>query len=284
MEHSLTRTTVPHSGVRDLTTPGMEVIRSSAGPMATSLRDITLFLKTTMQTPTWQYDSTVISFPWVSLPLKPCLRIGLAYDNGVHTPTPPVRRGLKEAADLLRASDSVEIVEIDLPNVGQIYSDLLRYFTLDGAKVSPPTLHTPLMPFSLTPISSQNYLTLFALTSEPLIPSLRAIGLSSLQANNLDGLFSLNVRRQAAARTFHHLFRSNDLDAILMPPAPHTALPLDTWTSASYTGLWNYLDYPAVVIPVGTVSPYDVVDDVAKARYGDDDERLYKLCKSMLLS
>lgn len=87
------------------------------------------------------------------------------------------------------------------------------------------------------------------------------------------------MRRQAAAREYHQLFRNNGINAILMPPAPHTALPIDKWNSASYTGLWNYLDYPAVVIPVGTVCESDLVDDVGNAKYGIEDKHLYGLCK-----
>ncbi|KAF1974861.1 amidase [Bimuria novae-zelandiae CBS 107.79] len=248
---------VPHSGVRELTTPGMEVVRSSAGPMATSLRDISLFVKTVMQTPTSHYDSAVIPIPWTSLRPNERLRIGLVLDNGVHTPTPPVRRGFRKAADLLRASSKIDLVPMILPNVPQIHADLLAYFTLDGAK---------------------NYLSLFARTGEPEIPSLKAIGLSSsLEESNLHSLFALNARRAAAARTYHRLFHDNGIDAILMPPAPHTALPHDRWTSASYTGLWNYLDYPAVVVPVDVVRECDEADEVGQAKFGNEDEELYKL-------
>lgn len=113
----------------------MDVVLSSAGPMATSLRDITLFMSTTMQAHTWQYDSTVIPLPWMNLQLKPTLRIGLVLDNGVHTPTPPIRRALHQVADLLRANSSIELIPLELPNVAENISDLLKYFTLDGAQV-----------------------------------------------------------------------------------------------------------------------------------------------------
>jgi amidase len=124
----------------------------------------------------------------------------------------------------------------------------------------------------------ENYSELFARTGEPEIPSLKALGLLSMKGTDLRGFFDLNVRRQAAAREYLQLFRSNDLDAILMPPAPHTALPLDQWTTASYTGLWNYLDYPAVVIPVATICGSDLADDVSNAKYGIEDARMYSLC------
>ncbi|KAF2444894.1 amidase [Karstenula rhodostoma CBS 690.94] len=247
---------VPHSGVRDLTLPGTDGVRSSVGPLTTSIRDVALFLRTTMQTMTWQYDSTVISIPWTNQSLKEKVRIGLVLDNGVHTPSPPVRRGLKKAYDLLKQSKSIEVIPITLPNVQEHYSDLLKYFTLDGAK---------------------NYLELFARTGEPEVPSLKAIGLSTMKSTDLLGFFELNVRRQAAARNYQRLFRSQGIDAILMPPAPHTALPPDQWTSASYTGLWNYLDYPAVVIPVDVVRPCDLSDDISNAKHGSDDARLYSL-------
>jgi amidase len=95
----------------------------------------------------------------------------------------------------------------------------------------------------------------------------------------LQGFFDLNVRRAKAAKTYLKLFSDNDLDAIIMPSAPHTALPLDCWTTATYTGLWNYLDYPAIVIPVDQVRDIDSTDDLSNAKFGPDDEKLYSLCR-----
>ena len=126
---------VPHGGVRDLTTPGTDGVRSSAGPMATSLRDLTLFLKTTMQSNTWRYDSTIVSIPWMNLVPKPTIRIGVALDDGVYTPSPPVRRGLNKAVNLLKENANVEVVSITLPDVKDHISDLIKYFTLLGSEV-----------------------------------------------------------------------------------------------------------------------------------------------------
>ena len=110
-------------------------------------------------------------------------------------------------------------------------------------------------------------------------PFLKAIGINNFPATALRGFFSLNVRRQAAARDYLKLFLDNSIDAILMPPAPHTAVPLDKWSTPAYTGIWNYLDYPAVVIPVDTVCEADVLDDLSNAKYGTEDARVYGLCK-----
>lgn len=126
---------IPHGGVRDLTVPGTDGVRSTVGPMATSIRDCSLFIRSIMQADTWKYDSTVVSLPWRNLAIKRKLRIGLVEDVGVYTPSPPVRRGLREAADLLRRSNQVDIVPITLPNVKEYYEDLVRYFTLLGSDV-----------------------------------------------------------------------------------------------------------------------------------------------------
>jgi amidase len=110
------------------------------------------------------------------------------------------------------------------------------------------------------------------------VPSLEAIKLLSFQGTTLKGYFDLNVRRAAAAKQYLRVYLDNNIDAIMMPPAPHTAVPLDTWTKITCTGLFNYLDFPAVVIPVDEVRDSDAADDLANAKYGPDDEKVYSLC------
>lgn len=100
-----------------------------------------------------------------------------------------------------------------------------------------------------------------------------------MTGTTLKGCFDLNVRRAEAADTYLRLFGDNRIDAILMPTAPHTAVPLDSWSTASYTGLWNYLDYPAVVIPADKVRESDLVEDESNAKYGPENAKLYNLCK-----
>jgi amidase len=266
---------VPHGGVRDLTTPGTTGVLSSAGPMATSFRDCSLFLKSVMQADTWKYDSTVVSVPWRGIKGNQKLRIGLVEDDGLYTPSPPVRRGLKAAADLLRANKSVEVIPITLPGVKDHYADLIAYFTVLGSDVSNQSFFSI---YETHTKQSKHYYEQFARTGEPIVPSLEAPGLLTMKGTDLKGFFDLNVRRAKAARAYLKLFLDNKIDAIVMPPAAHTAVPHDTWATISYTGLWNYLDYPAVVIPVDHVRDSDVVDDLSYAKYGPEDEKVYSLC------
>ena len=81
-----------------------------------------------------------------------------------------------------------------------------------------------------------------------------------------------------AIAEFHKLWLGNQLDVILTLPASHTAVPFDQWDVVTYTALYNLYDCPACVIPVGSVSPQDMKDELYK--YGDEDKRTYDLCKS----
>jgi amidase len=119
---------------------------------------------------------------------------------------------------------------------------------------------------------------LFSRTGEPIVPSLEAVGLMSVEGTTLKGFFDLNVSREEAARQYLRLFCDNSIDAILMPVAPHTALPWDKWASATYTGIWNYLDYPAIAIPVDKVRGIDLADDIGQAKHGPEDVKTYELC------
>jgi amidase len=83
-------------------------------------------------------SSTSISVPWTNLKPAPKLRIGVAKDDGVFTPSPPVRRALKQAVDLLRGNDDIEVIPINLPDAKSYYQDFIRYFMLSGSDVSPP--------------------------------------------------------------------------------------------------------------------------------------------------
>jgi amidase len=48
------------------------------------------------------------------------------------------------------------------------------------------------------------------------------------------------------------------VDVLLMPPMPHTAVPHRSCRWVGYTKVWNFLDYSALVLPGVEVSQTDV--------------------------
>ena len=112
-------------------------------------------------------------------------------------------------------------------------------------------------------------------SGEPMVNSVRKTGLVAMPEKGIHEIFDFTVSRIGTQERFRNMWLSNDLDALIMPPAPFTAPKIDEWGGkVAYTGLWNLMDYPAAVVPVGKVSPEDKVDEAAK--YGEEDVEAYK--------
>lgn len=114
---------------------------------------------------------------------------------------------------------------------------------------------------------------------EPLVESVKKVDLAAIPAASMETYFQLNAARHRIQEVYRKLWIENGLDALIMPPAPHTAVPFDTWGPITYTTLWNLLDYPAVIIPTGKVQPSDAADSIDNAKYGEQDAAMYRLCK-----
>jgi len=117
-------------------------------------------------------------------------------------------------------------------------------------------------------------------TGEPLIPSVEKLGLLSGSPKTMGEYFELNKKRQEIAQVYSKFWSDNKLDAFIMPPAPFTAVPENTWATPSYTAMWNFLDYPSIVLPTGVVDETDVGDGNENF-YSENDKEVYKLCRKL---
>lgn len=112
-----------------------------------------------------------------------------------------------------------------------------------------------------------------------MIESVKRVNLAGVPEASLEDYFKLNAARSRIQKVYHQLWLDNRLDAIVLPSASTTATPLDEWGPVTYTALWNFLDYPAVVVPTGRVLVEDAADGIENARYGEQDQKNYQLCK-----
>ncbi|RDW71571.1 hypothetical protein BP6252_08134 [Coleophoma cylindrospora] len=255
---------IPFSGQRIPFLPGWESVGiiASAGPLATSCRACIFALESILRACPADLDPGCLRMPWVvqdpanlNTGAGNPLRVAFVADDGFSTPTPPVRRGLRSSVEKLRAA-GVEIVDLKLPLVTDMLQLMGDMFALDGSKHLTELLQ-----------SSQ----------EPLVPSVEKIGLLTPgPSKTMEEYYSLNKLRYSITEKYTELWRDHNIDAILMAPAPYTAVPLDSWSTASYTAIFNILDYPSLVIPVGHVEHTDMVDDISNALYGDADAQLYQ--------
>ncbi|KAH0351003.1 amidase, partial [Aureobasidium melanogenum] len=249
---------VPFDGQQSPEDPGMVGIEVVAGPMATSSRACSFFMKTIMSAQAWRYDSSCLHLRWQGQQPSRKPRIGLVLDDGVYTPFPPVRRAIREAAQKLRDA-GVDIVELRLPHVADAVGITYGMFALDGC---------------------QFVQDLMKEGKEPQVESVKRVNLAAIPKSSMQGYMDLTAGRRKLQAVYHNFWLDNQLDAIMLPGAPQTATRFDEWGPINYTMLWNFLDYPATIIPTGRVRESDVADGEDSALYGEQDLRNYKLYDS----
>ncbi|TVY23922.1 Acetamidase [Lachnellula hyalina] len=253
---------MPFSGQRLPFAPGWEGIGivASAGPMASSVRACSFALKAILKSVPSDVDPMCLRIPWYEsaelarLKNPKSLRIGVVGDDGLFTITPPVRRAMKEAEKKLKLA-GVTTVHVKLPLMLELLGVIGEMLAVNGTEYLMDLIHS---------------------TGEPLIPSVEKLGLLAGSPKTMGEYFELNRKRQDIALVYSKFWIDNNLDALIMPPAPHTAVPENAWAVPSYTAIWNLLDYPSIVLPTGAVNEMDILEGTEDF-YSENDKEVYKL-------
>jgi Asp-tRNA(Asn)/Glu-tRNA(Gln) amidotransferase A subunit family amidase len=88
-----------------LLSPGQDIVRSVAGPMACSLETIERYMEVLPDARPWEVDQHVAPVQWrkeLASPGVKRLRIGFVIDDGVVKVQPPIARAMKEAIEALK--------------------------------------------------------------------------------------------------------------------------------------------------------------------------------------
>ncbi|KAJ4382601.1 hypothetical protein N0V86_001823 [Didymella sp. IMI 355093] len=95
---------------------------------------------------------------------------------------------------------------------------------------------------------------------EPFIPHVEAL-VNRGQPISVYSYWQLNKQKVAAQKRYLDLWKSTrsaatgeEIDVLLTPVMPHSAVPHRKCRWVGYTKVFNFVDYPAVVIPAGQVS------------------------------
>jgi Asp-tRNA(Asn)/Glu-tRNA(Gln) amidotransferase A subunit family amidase len=163
--------------------------------------------------------------------------IGVLRADGVVQPLPPVARVLDEVAQTLRRTPGVEVVEIPvLPALTKCQGIAGRLMGVDDGSTM---------------------LDLLESTGEPLIPWLQG-RVKRGKALSVVQLAQLQAQRSAVERELLEMWMRSDgdrlagrqVDAIILPVAPHPVPEIDRYNAVGYASSFVLLDYPAGVIPV----------------------------------
>ena len=241
------------------TNPGQLNYPSSVGIMGTSIGSLKLVMSALISAKPWLRDPAVVPMPWRSdiekqtltransvgkATDKAPLNLGILLDDGFMTPHPPITRGLRMVHKAL-AKAGHKVVDWSPPSHQEAARIHLLFLQSDGGF----DIHKQL-----------------DLSGEPLIPPLREIfklktPFSAITTQDL----SIQGRDSCAAYSDYWNSKAADngqeVDAFIMPVAPHAAVMPGRYLYTGYTEVVNLLDYSAAVIPVTTADKsVDVID------------------------
>lgn len=215
---------------------------SVAGPLTRSVRDAQLILRLVSEARPWMSDPFLMPSPWLGLK-TPKLRIGVWADFDHVHPLPPVARTFKAAQERLKAA-GFELVPFAGPSIAHVWQLQKEWVE----------------------VQDLSYLREL-LGKEPVTEIVRQTGIiyppQAAPALTLQRLHDLNARTASLVRIMATAWKDADISCLLWIPAAHPAVPFDEYTDLTLTGLFNVLDWPAIVLPTG-----DVVDQRADSAQG----------------
>jgi fatty acid amide hydrolase len=242
---------------------GQEIVRGQLGPMARTVDDLAFLLEIVSPARCAARDPRCPPFsirPLREIDVKE-LRVGFYTDDGIVRPSPAVERAVHEAAAALRAAGAH--VEHFTPFL--VEDALFTYFagvSADGAATLRAqlatedvdiALHGLLRLARLPPVARRAASLGLSLAGERHISRL----VEALGEKTVAGLWKLTRRAREIAIEVMQTWDRLDLDVVICPPHATPALPhtagQDFVLAASASIFWNFVNFPAGVVPVTTV-------------------------------
>ncbi|KAF4759618.1 hypothetical protein N7455_012581 [Penicillium solitum] len=209
---------------------GQESIIGVSGPIAKTLEEIVLWSTTILGLQPWIRDPKCLPIPWRFVELKKTLKIGVLWNDGFVSPTPPVARALKETVEKLKAAGH-EIVTWPSTEHMEMLIVLGRLFLADGGK----SVRDLLEP-----------------TGEPFRPEMKPY--EDATEISVYDLWQIHVKRNALCKSYLDRWNEAGIDALLGPTTPYSSVENGKFAYAGYTCVFNLLDYPAVSFPCGVAT------------------------------
>nr|CDI56164.1 related to AMD2-acetamidase [Melanopsichium pennsylvanicum 4] len=243
---------------------GQITIPSVLGPLSRSLSGLTEFSKAVLAQEPWLLDPQTPSMPWNerryrSAKFQKALNVGVMWHDGHVRPSPPYERAIKSVLHSL--PNTCDIIDFEPYKTEEAMKIMGEAFCADGGK----DISAAIKPLS-----------------EPLGPCFSGVGQAELGAYAVwqSNLRKLQFQKEYLDHWNNTASRTKDgrpIDVLICPGMAYTALPPGNDIYISYTGIWNLVDYPSVVLPVTKV---DMKMDGKLAKREDflseDDEKWYK--------
>ncbi|EXJ77213.1 hypothetical protein A1O3_10371 [Capronia epimyces CBS 606.96] len=235
---------LPHSGLSGLQ-DGMQNIVGAVGPMARCAEDLDLFCSAALANRPWDHEPSLIELPWkTSIEIPPRLTIGVIWNDGVVHPHPPVSRALKNTVAALRGQGH-RVVDWNTDLHRQLVDAANEAYFLDGGK---------------------EYRDILAEGLEPPVPIIEwLLETNAGRPHTVEETWKLNAKIERLRTLYAEQWNDIKIDAIICPVSASVASVHNESRYWGYTSIWNVLDFPAVVMPVGKVEESDTWDEFPPA-------------------
>jgi amidase len=210
-------------------------ILCSTGPFCRSLRDMDLFMTTVLGQKPYLLDPKVVPLPWTGLmtEAKKPLRIGIIENDGFIDPQPPVKRAIAWARQRLSDPQHSGIIQVKpfMPYKAQeAWKQIRRMYWPSGGKLAKEDIMS---------------------TGEPVLPLSEwcwkdAEPYGMLHAEEVN---ELRAARDKFRYEFADSWNEQEVDIVIGPAFVGPASAHDTAFYWTYTSLYNFVDYPGVVVP-----------------------------------
>ncbi|KAI9746634.1 MAG: hypothetical protein M1818_000348 [Claussenomyces sp. TS43310] len=218
---------LPMLGFAPSNWPGQNTgIPAVLGPLAHSARDLVLLTRVIRDMQPWHGDPAVIPDVLEAGTQSRRPVVGIFYKSGL-TPHPPVYRALREAVAKLQNA-GYEVKDFVPPDFVEIRKITKQLLTLDGLSYPKRELEK---------------------AGEPVLPAVESFGFWSEPAKTPEEHWALNAQKGAMQKQMLDRWQQAEVDVVICPAGPYTAVLPGGWISDHYTVAWNAVDYPAVVIP-----------------------------------
>lgn len=256
---------VPYQGLQESSLPGGSALsmKSRAGPMARSLRDCELFLRTVAASQPWLRDPNIIPGFWEHhMDLRRSgartqpptdLTFGILTTDLTTPPLPPIRRLLDTVSTSLQSAGHHSTTLTTPPLFRKLQSLSNALLSITGSERPFATMHQ---------------------TAEPLIPWLNGRMRPRAPRTVTE---AADIQRQVEETRTELLKQlwsvaGREIDAIVCPVAPHPVPRTDRWGTVGYTIDWVTLDCCAGVVPVRFFDEGDMQGEVEGAAVSAADE------------
>jgi fatty acid amide hydrolase len=258
---------------------GQEAVRGQAGPIARTTEDLALVMRVLDARRMSELDPRVPPLAWEDPRAVEVekLRVGVFTDDGVLAPSLAVARAVDRAADVLRAR-GCEVVPFRPEGVWEMMGDYLAALSGDGGATLTAALRGGSVDAVLVPL--KRIAAVPARARMTLARVARIAGehrtarmLESLGEKRVAEYWRLTDRLRQFRTALLDAMERAKIDAIVCPPSATPAYPhgmsKNFTLAASYTILWNAVQFPAGVVPVTRVR----ADEARRAQPRDSVER-----------